>query len=96
MLSLKRTIRIAIPAVTLLLGVSLYADSRTEHSCANPSIKAKVMQFAGLGQIQPCAVEPATLLCADEGHHCNVGNGPGKCRNVENEQAVFVCQCIGK
>jgi hypothetical protein len=96
MLFLKRTIRIAIPALTLMVGVTLYADSRTEHSCANLSIKAKVMQFAGLGQIQPCAVDPATLWCADDGHHCNVGNGPGKCRNMENDQGQFVCQCLVK
>jgi hypothetical protein len=96
MLSLKRTVRIAIPTITLMLGVTLYAESRTNHDCAHPSMAAKVMQFTGLGQIQPCQVDPATLWCQDEGHHCNVGNGPGKCRNVENDLGQFTCQCVVK
>jgi hypothetical protein len=94
MLSLKRVARIAIPAATLLLGVTLYADNRAEHSCANPSIVTKVMQFASLGRIQLCQVDPATLWCVEDGHHCNDGNGPGKCTNLENSSGVFVCQCL--
>ena len=94
--SLKRVARIAIPTVTLLLGVTLYADNRAEHSCANPSIVTKVMQFASLGRIQLCQVDPATLWCVEDGHHCNVGNGPGKCTNLENDRGVFVCQCLSK
>ena len=94
--SLKLAVRIAIPAVTLLLGVTLYAESRS-NDCAHPSMYARAMQFAGMGQIQPCKIDPVTqLLCGEEGHHCNVGNGPGKCKNLENDNGQFVCVCLGK
>jgi hypothetical protein len=98
MFTVKRALRIGIPVTSLLLGVTLYADSRS-NDCAHLSVVAKVMRFAGMGQIQPCAIERFndTDICAEIGHHCNVGNGPGKCRNVADpDTAIVSCQCISK
>jgi hypothetical protein len=56
------------------------------------------MKFAGLGHIQPCEIINfnGTEICASIGHHCNVGNGPGKCENVVDANNNMSCQCVGK
>ena len=97
MFSLKHILRVAIPAASLVLGATLYAGSRS-NDCAHPSAYAKIMQFAGLGQIQPCEIINfnGTEICAKIGHHCNVGNGPGKCENVVDANNNMSCQCVGK
>ena len=96
MLSKNRIIRFGLPVAFLVLGVTLYAQSRS-NDCGNLSVVAKVMLFTGLGQIQPCEVLDfgGTLICSKVGSHCNVGNGPGKCRNVEDTvTSTMSCQCV--
>jgi len=96
MFSVKRVLRIGIPAVALLLGVALYGQSRS-NNCGHLSLVAKVMQATGFAQIQPCAVDlfDGVEVCHDIGHHCNVGNGPGKCRNVVDPSTqAMSCQCV--
>ena len=96
MFSLKRVLRVAIPVGALTLGVTLYAQSRS-NDCGHPSILAKTMRAAGLAHIQPCAVQAAYggEFCLEVGHHCNVGNGPGKCQNVADPDTnVVSCQCV--
>jgi hypothetical protein len=97
MISLKRMMfRIGIPAATLVLGVTLYAQSRS-NDCGHPSVVAKVMQATGFAHIQPCAVDSfdGTEICHDNGHHCNIGNGPGKCQTiVDPVTGEGSCQCV--
>ena len=96
MLSRKRILRVGLPVVFLVLGVTLYAQSRS-NNCGHLSVVAKVMQATGLGHIQPCEVQDfgGTLICTKIGSHCNVGNGPGKCRNVEDlATSTLSCQCV--
>jgi len=97
-MSIKRALRIAIPAATLLLGATVYAATGRSNDCGNPSIIARVMKATGMGHIQFCDVysPPAGegVLCIDQGHHCNIGNGPGKCKsNVDPVTYVASCQC---
>ena len=98
MFSTKRVLRAVIPVAALALGVTLYAQSRS-HDCGHPALVARVMQAARLAHIQPCAVQltPWGDYCVDVGHHCNVGNGPGKCRNVADPATSAIsCQCVSR
>jgi hypothetical protein len=55
------------------------------------------MQATGMAKIQPCAVDlfDGQWICHDPGHHCNIGNGPGKCQNVADlATSVTTCQCV--
>lgn len=94
----KRVLRVAIPVIVLGVGATLYAQSRS-NDCGHPSVVARVMQATHLAHIQPCAVQELDWgeICVDIGHHCDVGNGPGKCRNVADPATNRIsCQCIGR
>jgi hypothetical protein len=96
MFSPKRVIRLGLPVAVLALGATVYAQARS-NDCGHPSLLARAMRATGMAHIQPCAVVPGYdgEFCADVGHHCNVGNGPGKCRNVADPATNIVsCQCI--
>ena len=96
MFSLKPILRFGILVAALMLGVEVYAQSRS-NDCGHLSMLAKAMQATGLAHIQPCVVQVVTggEFCLEVGHHCNVGNGPGKCRNVADPDTnVVSCQCV--
>src|SRR3954470_1756828 len=96
MLSLKRIIRVGIPAAVLALGVTVYAQSRS-NDCAHPTLLAKAMNATGMAKIQPCVLLELGdgQACLDPGKHCNVGNGAGKCTNVPDEGTGNLrCQCV--
>jgi hypothetical protein len=97
MFSLKRIVRVGLPVAVLALGVSLYAQSRST-DCAHPSLVARVMQASGLGgKLQPCAILQSVEggVCLNEGRHCNIGNGSGKCLNVPDPATGNLsCQCV--
>lgn len=96
MFSPKRVLRVVLPAAALALGVTVYAQARS-NNCGHPSVLARAMHATGLAQIQPCMVLPMVEgeICADIGHHCNIGNGPGKCRNVADPTTnIISCQCV--
>jgi len=99
MLSIKRALRIGIPVAVLALGMTMYAQGRSS-DCGHPSMWAKALQATGLAQIQPCVVIQSGYggnFCADVGHHCNVGYGPGKCHNeADPVTEVVTCQCVNK
>ena len=98
MLTLKRTLRVAIPAVALVIGASLLMNVPVQAaSCAHPTAVASFLQKIGLAHIEPCIVTQSTNgeVCANIGHHCNDGSGPGKCTiGVDDATNRFICQCI--
>ncbi len=96
MFSLKRVIRFGIPAAVLALGVTVYAQSQS-NDCAHPSLVAKAMKATGMGKIQTCEILYLGdgEACLNEGKHCNIGNGAGKCTNVTNTPTGNIsCQCV--
>src|SRR5215203_5793331 len=97
MLSLKRISLVGIPAAVLALGATLYAHTQS-NDCAHPSLVAKVMQASGMAKIQPCQllqIGDNNETCLNEGRHCNIGNGSGKCINVpDSATGNLRCQCV--
>jgi hypothetical protein len=98
MLSLKRTLRVGIPAVVLLLGASLLLNVPVQAaSCAHQTMAVSFLQKVGLAHVEPCLVLQTENgeVCANIGHHCNNGSGPGKCSIVVDATTnLFTCQCI--
>ena len=98
MTSIKRMVRIGIPMVVVALGLVLYAQA-AKASCGHPTVLTAILQQVGLVHSQACATMPnpnggSGEWCANVGHHCNDGAGPGKCITVFDANAVPSCECV--
>ena len=98
MTSFKRTVRIGIPMAVVALGLMLYAQA-AKASCGHPTLLAAILQQVGLAHSQACATIPNPNggpgeWCANVGHHCNDGAGPGKCLTVFDASGLPSCQCV--
>ena len=102
MLSVRKTLRVTLPAVALVLGATVFVNVPVQAaSCAHPTAMVSFLQKIGFAKVQPCEVivlEPQNgtgEICANVGHHCNDGSGPGKCQSVmDATTGSFSCQCV--
>ena len=99
MLLLKRSLRVIVPVVALVLGATVLVNFPVHAaSCAHPTGIASIMYKLGVGGVKPCEVvampDGNGEGCAKLGHHCNDGSGKGRCTNVLDTTGTFSCQCV--
>jgi hypothetical protein len=100
MFKFKRSLRVAVPVLFLMLGAAVSATIPVSAaSCNRPEGVTKFLQAVGLAHAQPCEVMVLPSfpgeICANPGHHCNDGSGPGKCQsNYDPTAGQWSCQCL--
>jgi hypothetical protein len=99
MTSNKRTARIGIPMAVVGLGLILYAQTPAKASCGHPTVLTAILQQVGLAHSQACETIPNPNggpgeWCANVGHHCKDGLGPGKCLTVFDTSGMPSCECV--
>ncbi len=99
MTSPKRILLIGTPFLFLALGAGLNAAPNRLIKCGQPATRmAAFLQKLGFaGKTQPCEAAPPYPgspgeWCLNDGHHCNDGNGSGKCTTV-SDGGEFACVC---